>query len=133
MDAWKIGLCYDVNLSELVPASKRRGGFEIAIAYLLKRKIKLESPNDMSRLHLNIKLIIILLIVLSSIKVTSQNTEVMIDLGIKAFEKGSYFEANNLFSNALKIDSSKIKLQFYHGFFKFDENTQLQKIKALFK
>ena len=43
-DAWKIGLSYDVNLSELVPASRRRGGFEIAIAYLLKRKIKLDSP-----------------------------------------------------------------------------------------
>jgi hypothetical protein len=68
----------------------------------------------MSRLYLNIRLIVLLLI-FSSVKVTSQNTDVMIDLGIKSFEKGSYFEANHLFSNALKVDSSKLKLQFYHG------------------
>jgi hypothetical protein len=43
-DSWKVGISYDINLSELVPASRQRGGFEIALAYILKRKIKMESP-----------------------------------------------------------------------------------------
>ena len=43
-DSWKIGIAYDINLSELIPASRRRGGFEIAAVYILKRKIKLSSP-----------------------------------------------------------------------------------------
>ncbi len=43
-DSWNIGISYDINLSELVPASRQRGGFEIALAYILKRKIKMESP-----------------------------------------------------------------------------------------
>jgi len=43
-DSWNFGISYDINLSELVPASRQRGGFEIALAYLFKRKIKMESP-----------------------------------------------------------------------------------------
>ena len=43
-DSWIFGISYDINLSELVPASRNRGGFEIALAYLFKRKIKMESP-----------------------------------------------------------------------------------------
>tara|TARA_Y100000385_G_scaffold162110_1_gene168139 strand:+ start:2592 stop:3599 length:1008 start_codon:yes stop_codon:yes gene_type:complete len=42
-DSWNFGISYDINLSELVPASRQRGGFEIALAYLFKRKIKMES------------------------------------------------------------------------------------------
>ena len=43
-DAWKIGLSYDINLSKLIPASNMRGGFEIGVAYIIKKKIKLVSP-----------------------------------------------------------------------------------------
>ena len=43
-DAWKIGLSYDINLSKLIPASNMRGGFEIGVAYIMKKKIKLVSP-----------------------------------------------------------------------------------------
>ncbi len=32
---WFVGLSYDVNLSKLVPASNNRGGFEIAIRYII--------------------------------------------------------------------------------------------------
>jgi len=34
---WFVGLSYDINTSKLVPASKARGGFEIAVRYLLYR------------------------------------------------------------------------------------------------
>jgi hypothetical protein len=34
---WFVGLSYDINTSKLVPASKARGGFEIAIRYILYR------------------------------------------------------------------------------------------------
>ncbi len=34
-DAWKIGLNYDINTSSLKPASSGRGGFEIAIQYII--------------------------------------------------------------------------------------------------
>ena len=43
-DAWKIGLAYDINFSKLVPASNNRGSFEIALCYILRKKMKLESP-----------------------------------------------------------------------------------------
>ena len=43
-DAWKIGLAYDINFSKLVPASNNRGSFEIALSYILSKKMKLESP-----------------------------------------------------------------------------------------
>ena len=36
-DTWKFGLSYDINLSNLVPASNYRGGFEVAVIYILKR------------------------------------------------------------------------------------------------
>ena len=36
-DNWKIGLSYDVNISKLVPASMLRGGFEIAIIYIIDK------------------------------------------------------------------------------------------------
>lgn len=35
--AWFVGLSYDVNFSKLVPASNARGGFEIAVRYILFR------------------------------------------------------------------------------------------------
>lgn len=34
---WFVGLSYDINTSKLVPASKARGGFEIAVRYILNR------------------------------------------------------------------------------------------------
>jgi len=34
---WFVGLSYDVNLSKLVPASNNRGGFEIAVRYILNK------------------------------------------------------------------------------------------------
>lgn len=34
---WFVGLSYDINTSKLVPASRARGGFEIAIRYILYR------------------------------------------------------------------------------------------------
>jgi len=34
---WFIGLSYDINFSKLVPASRARGGFEIALRYILYR------------------------------------------------------------------------------------------------
>ena len=35
--SWFVGLSYDINFSKLVPASRARGGFEIAIRYILHR------------------------------------------------------------------------------------------------
>ena len=35
-DAWKVGLNYDINLSSLRPASNGRGGFELAVQYIIK-------------------------------------------------------------------------------------------------
>ncbi len=34
---WFVGLSYDINTSKLVPASKARGGFEIAVRYIMYR------------------------------------------------------------------------------------------------
>lgn len=36
-DNWKVGLSYDINTSSLVPASRRRGGLEIAIIYIVNK------------------------------------------------------------------------------------------------
>jgi len=36
-DNWKVGLSYDVNTSSLVPASRRRGGLEIAVIYIFNK------------------------------------------------------------------------------------------------
>lgn len=35
-DAWKVGLNYDLNVSTLKPASNLRGGFELAVQYIIK-------------------------------------------------------------------------------------------------
>lgn len=35
--AWFVGVSYDINFSKLVPASRTRGGFEIAVRYILNR------------------------------------------------------------------------------------------------
>ena len=43
-DSWNFGISYDINFSELIPATRYRGGFEIALAYIFKRKIKMASP-----------------------------------------------------------------------------------------
>jgi hypothetical protein len=32
-----MGLSYDINFSKLVPASNARGGFEIAVRYIINR------------------------------------------------------------------------------------------------
>ena len=36
-DQWNVGLSYDINYSDLEPASNNRGGFEISVVYILKR------------------------------------------------------------------------------------------------
>jgi type IX secretion system PorP/SprF family membrane protein len=36
-DAWRVGLSYDINLSNLKPASNGKGGFEISVVYILKK------------------------------------------------------------------------------------------------
>ena len=41
---WQAGISYDINLSTLIPASRLRGGFEMALIYKIKRKIQLENP-----------------------------------------------------------------------------------------
>ena len=35
--SWFVGLSYDLNFSKLVPASRTRGGIEIAVRYILNR------------------------------------------------------------------------------------------------
>jgi type IX secretion system PorP/SprF family membrane protein len=35
-DAWRVGVSYDFNLSDLRPASAGRGGFEFSVVYILK-------------------------------------------------------------------------------------------------
>lgn len=35
--SWFVGLSYDLNFSKLVPASRTRGGFEVAVRYILHR------------------------------------------------------------------------------------------------
>lgn len=35
--AWFVGVSYDINFSKLVPASRARGGLEIAVRYILNR------------------------------------------------------------------------------------------------
>lgn len=34
---WFVGLSYDINFSKLVPASRARGGFEIAVRYIMRQ------------------------------------------------------------------------------------------------
>lgn len=36
-DNWKVGVSYDINTSSLVPASRKRGGLEIAIIYIINK------------------------------------------------------------------------------------------------
>jgi len=45
----------------------------------------------------------------------SQNTDVMVDLGVNAYQKNDFGKAHLLFKKAIKIDSSNLKLQFYYG------------------
>ena len=40
-DAWNVGLSYDINMSNLKPASNGKGGFEISIVYIIPPKPKL--------------------------------------------------------------------------------------------
>ena len=35
--SWFFGISYDVNISKLVPASNLRGGFELAVRYIMNR------------------------------------------------------------------------------------------------
>ena len=37
LDSWQLGISYDVNLSKLIPASQLRGGFEIAVIYIINQ------------------------------------------------------------------------------------------------
>lgn len=39
-DAWNVGISYDINTSNLRPASNGRGGFEISVIYILPPKPK---------------------------------------------------------------------------------------------
>ncbi|MBI1268271.1 MAG: type IX secretion system membrane protein PorP/SprF [Cryomorphaceae bacterium] len=36
-DAWRFGISYDFNLSDLKPASAGRGGFELSVVYVLRK------------------------------------------------------------------------------------------------
>lgn len=36
-DNWKVGVSYDINTSSLVPASRRRGGLELAVIYIINK------------------------------------------------------------------------------------------------
>ena len=36
-DKWQAGISYDINLSDLVPASRHRGGLELAVIYIIDR------------------------------------------------------------------------------------------------
>lgn len=38
-DDWKVGVSYDINYSELVPASNYRGGLEFAVIYIIPNQI----------------------------------------------------------------------------------------------
>ncbi len=40
-DAWNVGLSYDINTSNLKPASNGRGGFEISVVYIIPKGPKL--------------------------------------------------------------------------------------------
>jgi hypothetical protein len=35
---FSVGLSYDVNISKLIAATNRRGGFEISVIYILKKR-----------------------------------------------------------------------------------------------
>ena len=50
-----------------------------------------------------------------SIHLKGQNNEVMIDLGINAFNEREFGKSYQLFQKALKVDSTPIRLQFYYG------------------
>ena len=41
-----------------------------------------------------------------------QNTDVMVELGVNAYQKNDFGKAHLLFKKAIKIDSSTLKLQF---------------------
>ncbi len=45
-DQWRVGLSYDINVSQLQPASKNRGGFEISIRYIMR---ELERPDELHK------------------------------------------------------------------------------------
>lgn len=36
-DNWKVGISYDINTSSLVPASRKRGGLELAVIYIFNK------------------------------------------------------------------------------------------------
>lgn len=42
-DQWRVGLSYDINVSQLQPASKGRGGFEVSVRYIMR---ELDRPNE---------------------------------------------------------------------------------------
>ncbi len=42
-DQWRVGLSYDINVSQLQPASNNRGGFEISVRYIMRQ---LERPDE---------------------------------------------------------------------------------------
>ncbi len=68
----------------------------------------------MPRLHVNkILFYCITFVMLQTFH--AQNNNVMIELGINAYEKGEYVKANQLFENAIMIDSNNLKLQFYYA------------------
>ena len=36
-DNWRVGLSYDLNISDLRPASNGRGGLEISVVYIMRK------------------------------------------------------------------------------------------------
>ncbi len=40
-DMWDVGLSYDINVSDLVPASNRRGGLELTVVYIIPPAIQI--------------------------------------------------------------------------------------------
>lgn len=43
IDAWRLGISYDINVSDLETASRNQGGFEFSLQYLIGRKISNKS------------------------------------------------------------------------------------------
>jgi len=68
----------------------------------------------MPRLYI-IKILVLSSMIISFHTYSSQNIDVLVDLGINEFEKGQFMNANQFFENAYNIDSTKLNLQFYYG------------------
>lgn len=66
--------------------------------------------------RLFIKYILIVSYLFCSLSIVKgQNTDIIINIGVDAYEKGQYFNAHQLFEKAIKVDSNKLRLQYYFG------------------